>query len=200
MVKYAAGSAKRNASTRSSTPPCPASRRPLSFTSRSRLNADSKRSPSAAATVTTTPRTIESCDREEVLVVERDEDGEDAGGGPGDEAFPRLRRRDRRRELVPADCAPDQIRRGVVDPDGDDHRERGQPAVGHRAQKQQEARARSRSRRHRSTVELIAAVAGARVVATRKKRNASTSVARKPPSIHSTPPSFAPTSAAIAPA
>ena len=51
-----------------------------------------------------------------------------------------------------------------------------------------------------NTVELIAAVAGARVVATRKKRNARTSVDRNPPSIHSTPPSFAPTSAPIAPA
>jgi hypothetical protein len=89
------------------------------------LNADSKRSPSAAASRDDRAEHEDLGDRQErrAVVVQRDEHREDRTRGSRDEALPRLGRRDGRRELVPAHGATDQVRRGVADPDRDDHRE-----------------------------------------------------------------------------
>ncbi len=107
-MKYAAGAAKRSASIRSSTPPWPPSRRPVSFTSRSRLSADSNRSPSDRGRHDDDAEHDRLPDAEVVVarVVERDERDEDAGDRAADEALPRLLRREARRELVTADERP----------------------------------------------------------------------------------------------
>src|SRR5712691_4222203 len=60
MQKYAAGPANRSASIRSSMPPWPPSRLPVSFTFMSRLRSDSNRSPSGATTASRPPSAIDS--------------------------------------------------------------------------------------------------------------------------------------------
>ena len=106
------------------------------------MNADSNRSPSAALTATIAPRTIDSGIVRKSSWYSATKTANIARGRSRDEALPRLRRRDGRRELVPADRAADQVRHGVVDPHGDHDGERGEPAVlGNVAQQEQEAEA-----------------------------------------------------------
>src|SRR5581483_7296372 len=68
-------------------------------------------------------------DAEEVLLVERDERDEDGRGRPEQEALPRLPRRRRRRELVPAEQAAAQVRERVAGPDREHDGERREPAM-----------------------------------------------------------------------
>ena len=133
----------------------------------SRFSADSNRSPSAAASTTTSaehdaPRQIVR--NVSPVVVERDERDEDPGRRADDEALPRLPRRERRRELVPADQPAAEVRERVGGEDREQHREREQPRC--RCSSPGAAaggRARSRSTPSPRTDEPIATVAGGRV-------------------------------------
>ena len=64
----------------------------MSFTLQSRLSIDSNRSPSGAATASTRAERERLADREEVLLVERDERDEDRRRRAEREALPRLAR------------------------------------------------------------------------------------------------------------
>ena len=107
----------------------PPSRRPESFTSTSRLSADSNRSPSGAATAIASAERERFRDREEVLLVERDERDGDRRHGAGDEPLPRLARRDRRRELVAAEEEPEEVGGRVSGPDREHDRVQREHAV-----------------------------------------------------------------------
>src|SRR6185312_965792 len=67
--------------------------------------------------------------RDEVLLVERNERDEDRAGRPEDEPLPGLPRRQRRRELVAPDQPAGEERADVSRPHGEEHGERREPAV-----------------------------------------------------------------------
>ena len=127
--RSAAGPAQRSESTRSRTPPWPARTRPESFTPRSRLIADSKRSPSVEENAIAAPSASGFEVGEEPLVVHREERDRHRRDRAADEPLPRLPRRDPRRHLVAADRAADEVGGRVVGEDRDQHGEHDQPPV-----------------------------------------------------------------------
>ena len=118
----------------------------MSFTCRSRFSADSKRSPSGAATAITAPSTSDSPDRRgSPASVEREERRRATPRACRRRTLPRLARRDRRRQLVPAEQPPAEVGGRVVGEDGEQHGERRRAgrAPGSLAEQQQMRRGRA---------------------------------------------------------
>ena len=147
---------------RSSMPPWPASSRPESFTPRSRLSVDSKRSPSGAASATRAEDERLARSSGTSCVVERDERDGDGRERAGDEALPCLARRDGRRELVPADQRARRSTRPCRRRRPRAARRRREPAVlGDVAQEEQVAEPAADPGRRRAPSCAIATVADA---------------------------------------
>ena len=146
----------------------------VSLTPMSRFSSDSKRSPSGAAIASTTPSTIDCADRQEVLLVERDERDEDRRGRPEDEPLPRLAGRGARRHLVPAEQPAAEVRERVAGPDGEQHGDDARAGRGRAARAAGSgSRGRRRSRARPCTVPLIAIVAACRASEIAFRTNAS---------------------------
>ena len=125
---------------RSSMPPWPPRSVPVSFTSMSRFRSDSKRSPSGAATAIDDAEDDRLADREEMLVVERDERDEHRREPSRREPLPRLPRRGRRRQLVAPDQPAAEVGERVARPHREQHGDRREASVVRKLPQQDEER------------------------------------------------------------